>query len=58
MPVIEDTHRGRPTLTLKEKEADRFGLTFGVAKARLILANLDAIRDFVAKHPTADRSAA
>ena len=46
----ESEYKGRPTLELKASADDRYGITFGVVKARLILANLDAIRAFVEKH--------
>lgn len=36
-----------PTLELKNKPDDKFGLTIGLSKARMILNNLDAIKAFV-----------
>lgn len=39
-----------PTLTLLAKVDDRYGFTFGLGKARLILANIDEIQKFVDKH--------
>jgi len=35
-----------PTLTLKAREEDKYGFTFGKQKARLVLENLDEIRKF------------
>jgi hypothetical protein len=39
-----------PTLTLLAKVDDRYGFTFGLGKARLILANIDEIRKFEESH--------
>ncbi len=41
-------YKGNPVLTLNPGE--RFPFSFGVAKAKLILQHLDAIRDFVLKY--------
>lgn len=38
--------KGNPTLTIKQRQDDRFGLTFGLSKAKLILDHLDVIRRF------------
>ncbi len=38
--------KGNPTLTIKQRSDDKFGLTFGLSKAKLILDHLDAIRRF------------
>lgn len=38
--------KGNMVITLKANEEDRFGLTFGLTKAKLILDNLDNIRKF------------
>lgn len=40
-------YMGSPTITLKGDESDRYGFTFGIKKARLILEHLDDIRNFV-----------
>lgn len=54
MPATESEFKGHPTLELRAKPDDKYGLTFGLPKAKLILDNLDAIRAFVAKHEKAD----
>ncbi|HMX43480.1 MAG TPA: hypothetical protein PKB12_07190 [Elusimicrobiota bacterium] len=33
-------------ISLKQNESDRFGLTFGLTKAKLILDHIDDIRKF------------
>ena len=50
MPAQVSTYKGHPTLSLHRSEnGDRYPFTFGLAKAQLILDNLDAIRRFVAE---------
>lgn len=39
-------YNGKPTITLRRSEDDKYPFTFGQSKARLILEHLDAIRDF------------
>jgi len=48
MHVTIGEYKGNPTITLAKDEDDRFGFTFGLAKAKMILACIDAIRKFVA----------
>ena len=36
-----------PTIELKKGDAKKYGFTFGVSKARMILENFDEIRQFV-----------
>ncbi|MGQ0643953.1 MAG: hypothetical protein ACT4O3_00475 [Elusimicrobiota bacterium] len=38
--------KGNVTITLKQTEDDRYGFTFGLTKAKLILDNLDAVKKF------------
>jgi phenylalanyl-tRNA synthetase alpha subunit len=38
--------KGNVTLTLKQNEEDKFGFTFGLTKARLILDHIEDIRKF------------
>jgi hypothetical protein len=47
---IRGTYMNKPTLSLPREANDRFPFTFGVAKAILILENIDAIRAFVKDH--------
>lgn len=42
--------KNKPIIKLKKAEDDKFPFTFGVNKAKLILANLAAIETFVDKH--------
>jgi hypothetical protein len=46
----ETQYKGYPILELKEKAEDKYGVSFGVFKAKLILAHLEVIKQFVAKH--------
>lgn len=45
---MEGVFKDSPTLTIPT--GDRYGMTFGVRKAKAILANLDTIKKFVSKH--------
>ena len=40
-------YQGKPVISLVKTEDDKYPFTFGAAKARLILANIDEIRKFV-----------
>jgi len=44
---FEKEGRTYPTIELKEGMASKFGFTFGLSKARLILENYEDIRQFV-----------
>ncbi len=46
--TAESSYKGCPTLSLNSDS--KYPFTFGVAKAKAILANVDAIKAFVAKH--------
>ncbi len=47
MPVKTGEFKGHPTISLMKDESDMRPFTFGMGKARLILENLDAIKEFV-----------
>jgi len=47
MTATKGEFKGNPTITLKWVEEDKYGFTFGVAKAKLILKELEAIKQFV-----------
>ena len=40
-------YQGKPVISLIRAEDDKYPFTFGAAKAKLILANLEEIRKFV-----------
>jgi hypothetical protein len=42
--------KGKPILILKRDEEDKYGFSFGLTKARLILENLEEIKKFVAEN--------
>ena len=39
--------KGNVVITLKNSEDDRYGFTFGLTKAKLVLDHIDDIRRFV-----------
>jgi len=48
--VSESEFKGNPMIVLKNDEEDKFPFQFGVKKAKLILENIEAIKEFVKKH--------
>jgi hypothetical protein len=48
MIVERSEYKGRPILVLKRSEDDKFPFSFGLAKAQMILENLNEIKKFVA----------
>ena len=45
--------KGNKIIVLKNDPDDKFPFSFGVAKAKKIFENLDAIKDFIAQNDTA-----
>jgi hypothetical protein len=51
MAIIERSEfKGRPMLVIKRSEDDKYPFSFGLAKAQLILENLEEIKKFVAEN--------
>ncbi|MBN2881390.1 hypothetical protein JXM83_05045 [Candidatus Woesearchaeota archaeon] len=42
--------KGNKVMSLKRSEEDRYGISFGIAKAKLIIENIDAIKQFIAEN--------
>ena len=45
--------KGNPMIILRRNEDDKFPFSFGLTKAKLILSNIDEIKQFVAEHDPA-----
>lgn len=46
--VVEITEfKGSPIISLKRDEDDKYGLTFGVRKAKLVVEHIEDIKTFV-----------
>lgn len=46
--MIEKTeYKGRPIIILKRNENDKYPMSFGLSKAKLILDNINEIKGFV-----------
>jgi hypothetical protein len=45
--VERSDYNGKPILVLRRSEDDKFPFSFGIAKAKLILENLEEIKKFV-----------
>ena len=50
MPVEHGEYSGKPILILRRSEEDKYPFSFGLSKAKLILENIEEIKNFVAKH--------
>ena len=48
--VTESEFKGNPMIVIKNSEDDQFPFQFGVKKAKLVLENIEAIKEFVQKH--------
>jgi len=48
--VERSDYNGKPILVLRRSEDDKFPFSFGIAKARLIIENLEEIKKFVAEN--------
>lgn len=45
-------YKGRPVLVLKRSEDEKFPFSFGLAKAKMILENIEEIKKFVEENET------
>ncbi len=51
MAIIERSEfKGRPMLVIKKSEDDKYPFSFGTAKARLIVENIEEIKKFLAEN--------
>ena len=48
--VSESEYKGNPMIVIKQGPEDKFPFQFGVKKAKLVLAHIEDIKAFVAKH--------
>lgn len=48
--VSESEFKGNPMLIIKTDEEDKYPFQFGLKKAKLILENIESIKQFVEKH--------
>jgi hypothetical protein len=49
MPIEIGEYKGQKTITL-QREGSRFGFTFGVRKAMLVVENFEAIKKFAKQY--------
>lgn len=47
--VTEGEYKGNPMIVIKNSEEDKFPFQFGLKKAKLIIENIEAIKEFVKK---------
>lgn len=55
MIIERSEYKGNPTLVLKRSEDDKFPFSFGIAKAKMILECIEAIKKFVEDNDKAAR---
>jgi len=49
--VVEITEfKGSPVISLKRNEEDKYGLTFGIRKAKLVIEHIDDIKKFISEN--------
>ncbi len=48
--VTEGEYKGNPMIVIKNSEEDKFPFQFGLKKAKLIVENIEAIKEFVNKY--------
>ena len=49
MVVERSEYKGKPILVIKRSEDEKYPFSFGVAKAKMILENIEEIKKFVAE---------
>lgn len=50
--IEKSEYKGKPIIVIKRNEEDKYPFSFGLAKAKLILENLDEIKKFVQENET------
>ena len=45
--IEKSEYKGKPIIVLKRNEEDKYPFSFGIAKAKLIMENLDEIKKFI-----------
>jgi len=56
MPVEFGEFKGNKIIKLKRTDEDEYPFQFGKAKAKLIVENFDAIKEFVEKEEEAEKT--
>lgn len=55
--VERSEFKGNPIIILKRDEYDKYPLSFGLSKAKLILENVDEIKSFVEENSKKEKGA-
>ncbi|MCX5657829.1 MAG: hypothetical protein NTZ48_06365 [Candidatus Omnitrophica bacterium] len=48
--IEKSEYKGKPIMTIRRDEEDKFPFSFGVNKAKLMLENIEEIKKFVAEN--------
>jgi hypothetical protein len=54
MLVERSEYKGKPVLVLKRSEDEKFPFSFGLAKAKMVLEAIEAIKQFVKDNEKAE----
>ena len=50
MIVEKSEFKGRPVIHIKRDTEDKYGVSMGVSKCKLVVENLDAIKEFITEN--------
>ncbi|MHA1437953.1 MAG: hypothetical protein ACTSPD_10285 [Promethearchaeota archaeon] len=50
--IEKKEYKGRPIISLKRNDEDKYPFSFGVGKAKLIVENIEDIKKFIAENET------
>lgn len=56
MSATESEYKGNAILELKNGPDDKYPFSFGLKKAKMIVAHLDEIQQFIERHDTGGQS--
>ncbi len=54
--IEESEFKGNKMIVLKKTAEDKFPFQFGLTKAKLIVENIEGIKEFIAKHDKKEES--
>lgn len=54
MIITKGEFKGKPVIHIKRNEDDRFGISMGLTKAKLVVENLEAIKEFIKENDKPD----
>jgi hypothetical protein len=52
--ITKGEFKGKPVIHIKRNEDDRFGISMGLMKAKLVVENIEAIKEFIKENDKPD----